>query len=105
MTTRNREGAAKYFYGTFLGCRLPENSAYLTRSFFEHTRTFIRDLPVEPEVKDDLLTSLYTYLKVDQTPTIQVNTFSTTYLPTKSQDDYQNYMGSKHFPTTAVQKD
>lgn len=65
MTQRNREGAAKYFYGTFLGCRMPENSAYLTRSFFENTRDFIRQLSVEPEVKDDLLTSLYTYLKVD----------------------------------------
>jgi hypothetical protein len=105
MTTRNREGAAKYFYGTFLGCRMPENSAYLTRSFFENTRDFIRQLPVQPEVKDDLLTSLYTYLKVDQTPTIQVNSFSTAYLPNEAQDDYTNYMRSKNFPLTAVQKD
>jgi hypothetical protein len=105
MTQRNREGAAKYFYGTFLGCRMPENSAYLTRSFFENTREFIRQLSVEPEVKDDLLTSLYTYLKVDQTPTIQVNSFSTAYLPNETQDDYTNYMRSKSFPLTAVQKD
>ncbi|HEY8125393.1 MAG TPA: nucleoid-associated protein [Methylocystis sp.] len=105
MTTRNREGAAKYFYGTFLGCSLPENSAYLTRAFFEHTRAFIRDLPMEPEKKDDLLTSLYTYLKVDQTPTLQVNSFSTAYLPTDKQDDYTNYMRRKSFPLTAVQKD
>ncbi|MET4179480.1 hypothetical protein ABIB94_001572 [Bradyrhizobium sp. JR7.2] len=105
MTQRNREGAAKYFYGTFLGCRLPENSAYLTRSFFENTREFIRQLPVEPEVKDDLLTSLYTYLKVDQTPIIQVNSFSTAYLPNDAHDQYTNYMRSKNFPLTAVQKD
>jgi nucleoid-associated protein YejK len=105
MTQRNREGAAKYFYGTFLGCRMPENSAFLTRSFFENTRAFIRQLAVEPEVKDDLLTSLYTYLKVDQTPTIQVNSFSTAYLPDEAQDNYTNYMRSKNFPLTAVQKD
>ena len=105
MTTRNRDGAAKYFYGTFLGCQIPENSAYLTRAFFEHTREFIRSLSVEPEVKDDLLTSLYTYLKVDQTPTIQVNSFSTAYLPTEVHDGYTNFMRGKHFPLTAVQKD
>jgi hypothetical protein len=77
----------------------------LTRSFFEHTREFIRSLPVDPEARDDLLTSLYTYLKVDQTPTIQVNTFSTTYLPNANQDDYREFMRSKTFPLTAVQKD
>ncbi|MFZ5735330.1 MAG: nucleoid-associated protein [Pseudomonadota bacterium] len=105
MTTQNREGAAKYFFGTYLGCRIPQNSARLTRVFFDHTRTFIRALPVDPEVKDDLLTSLYTYLKVDQTPTIQVNTFSTAYLPTEARDDYTNYMRGKSFPLNAVQKD
>ncbi len=105
MTTANRDGAAKYFFELFLGCRIPENSAFLTRAFFEHTREFIRELAVDPEVKDDLLTSLYTYLKVDQTPTIQVNNFSTAYLPTGKQDDYRNFMQAKDFPLTAVQKD
>ncbi len=105
MTTANRDGAAKYFFEVFLGCRIPENSAYLTRAFFEYTREFIRQLPVEPELKDDLLTSLYTYLKVDQTPTVQVSSFSTAYLPTATQDDYQAFMQTKHFPLTAVSKD
>ena len=105
MSSTKRDGAAKYFYDLFLGCKIPQNSAYLTRSFFENTREFIRTLPVEPEKKDDLLTSLYTYLKVDQTPTIQVNTFSTSYLPTKSQDDYRAFMQGKRFPLNAVPKD
>lgn len=105
MSAANRESAAKYFYETFLGCRIPENSAFLTRSFFENTKAFIRNLPAEPEVKDDLLTSLYTYLKVDQTPTIQVNTFSTSYLPNERRDDYRAFMEGKNFPMTAVQKD
>lgn len=47
--TGNRDGAAKYFYGVFLGCRFPINSAYLTRSFFESTKDFIRALDVSPE--------------------------------------------------------
>lgn len=105
MTTANRDGAAKYFFESFLGCRIPENSAYLTRAFFEHTREFIRNLPAEPEEKDDLLTSLYTYLKVDQAPTIQVSSFSTAYLSPDKQDDYRTFMEGRNFPLNAVQKD
>lgn len=105
MTAANRQGAAKYFYELFLGCRVPENSAYLTRTFFESTREFIRQLPIGAEDKDDLLTSLYTYLKVDQTPTIEVSSFSNSYLPTESRDDYETFMVSKNFPMNAVQKD
>ena len=105
MTAANRGGAAKYFFDLFLGCRIPVNSAYLTREFFENTREFIRDLPLKAEAKDDLLTSLYTYLKVDQRPSIQVNSFSTTYLPPDSQDDYRTFMKNKKFPLTAVPKD
>jgi hypothetical protein len=104
-TTANRDGAAKYFFESFLGCRVPENSAYLTRAFFEHTRDFIRHLPAEPEEREDLFTSLYTYLKVDQTPTIQVSSFSTAYMPTDKQDDYRSFMQGRNFPLNAVQKD
>jgi hypothetical protein len=105
MTARNREGAARYFFGLFLGCEIPANSAILTKSFFENTREFIRGLDVPAERKADLLTSLYTYLKVDQTPTIEVNTFSNTYIPTESRDPYRTFMAQRDFPTTAVQKD
>jgi hypothetical protein len=105
MTSSNRDGAAKYFYDLFLGCRVPENSAFLTKSFFEHTREFIRQIDVEPEKRVDLLTSLYTYLKVDQTPTIEVNAFSTSYIPTENRDTYRNFMEQRKFPLTAVQKD
>lgn len=105
MSTRNREGAAKYFYGTFLGCQMPENSAFLTRNFFNHTREFVRALNIAPETKDDLLTSLYTYLKVDRTPTIEVSAFSMNYMPTETRDKYSNYMQTRGFPTNAVLKD
>jgi hypothetical protein len=105
MTMANRDGAAKYFFESFLGCRVQENSAHLTRAFFEHTRDFIRNLPAEPEEKEDLLTSLYTYLKVDQTPTIQVSSFSTAYIPADKQDDYRAFMQGQKFPLNAVQKD
>jgi len=105
MTSANREGAAKYFYELFLGCRFRQDSSYLTRAFFDHTREFITQIKVEPEVRDDLLTSLYTYLKVDQRPTIEVSIFAEAYFPPGSRDDYRNFMQRKHFPLTAVQKD
>lgn len=105
MTSRNRDGAARYFFGLFLGCEIPQNSALLTKSFFEHTRDFIKSLDVAPEQKADLLTSLYTYLKVDQSPTVEVNGFSTSYLPTDKRDGYREFMQGREFPLTAVQKD
>lgn len=104
MTIGNREGAARYFFESFLGCRFPVNSAALTKAFFDNTRDFITSMNVPPEKKNDLLTSLYTYLKVDQAPTIQVNTFSTTYLPSATRDDYRDFM-KKKVPLTAIQKD
>ncbi len=105
MSVANRDGAAKYFYDHFLGCRVPENSAFLTKAFFDNTREFIKSLDVAPEKRADLLTSLYTYLKVDKAPTIEVNGFSTSYIPTENQDGYRSFMQGRKFPLTAVQKD
>jgi 37-kD nucleoid-associated bacterial protein len=105
MTRSNRDGAAKYFFDSFLGCRVPENSAFLTKAFFDNTKDFIKSLDVPPEKRADLLTSLYTYLKVDQTPTIEVNGFSTSYIPTETRDSYRAFMRERKFPLTVVQKD
>lgn len=105
MTLSSREGAARYFFETFLGCSIPVDGALLTKAFFENTRDFIKGMPVTPEKKSDLLTSLYTYLKVDQAPTITVNTFSTNFLPANSRDAYRHFMQEKKVPLTAIPKD
>ena len=105
MTSGNRDGAARYFFGSFLGCEFPTNSALLTKAFFDNTREFIKSLVVTAEKRVDLLTSLYTYLKVDQAPTIEVNGFSNSYIPTENQDSYRAFMRERKFPLTAVQKD
>lgn len=104
-TLANRDGAAQYFYEAFLGCQEPKNSAYLTKTFFENTRDFIKRLSVSSEERADLLTSLYTYLKVDQTPQIQVHTFASTYLPPNTHADYRAHMQRHRFPLNAVTKD
>lgn len=105
MTSGKRDDAARYFFGSFLGCEIPTNSAALTKAFFDNTREFIKALDVPSEKKNDLLTSLYTYLKVDQAPTIEVNAFSTTYIPQESRENYREFMVSKKMPLNAINKD
>jgi hypothetical protein len=105
MTPKNRDGAANYFYESFLGCTIPVNSAQLTRRFFEETRAFINLIDVPDEKKSDLLTDLYTYLKVDQSPTVEIAAFSNQYLGPELKDDYETFMQGKSFPTNAVSKD
>lgn len=106
MSSSNRDGAAHYFYGSFLGCELPTNAAQLTKKFYEETRSFINktDLPVED--KADLLTGLYTYLKVDQSPIVEVSAFAKNYMADDAlKDAYASFMRQKSFPGTAVLKD
>src|SRR6266404_5662201 len=105
MTGNKRDGAAQYFYESFLGCTLPINSAQLTKSFFEGTREFINKIDVPDERKSDLLTGLYTYLKVDQSQTVELAAFSSQYLGLDLKDDYEAFMGQRAFPTIAVSKD
>lgn len=105
MSSTKRDGAAQYFYESFLGCTLPMNSARLTRKFFEGTRDFINRIDVPDEEKADLFTGLYTYLKVDQSPTIELAAFSEKYLGRNLRDDYSMFMGQQGFPANAVAKD
>lgn len=101
----NRDGAAVYFYELFLGCAIPQNSAFLTRTFFESTKEFIRELDVSPEKRGDILTGLFTYLKVDNTQTIDIATFADSYLPKGARDNYRSFLTSRNVPTNAIQKD
>lgn len=105
MSAGNRQGAAQYFYEQFLGCKIPDNSPQLTKKFFDATRDFIKGLNVSDEDKSDLLTSLYTYVKVDNSPTIQVSAFANNYLDINVRDQYAASMTEAQFPTIAINKD
>ena len=105
MSSANRDGAAQYFYEAFLGCVIPQNSSFLTKAFFDHTKEFIKRLSLPPEKRADLLTGLYTYLKVDNAPTLSVNAFSKNFLPGDTADDFEAFMKQKKFPLGAIQKD
>ena len=106
MTASNRLGAAQYFYEGFLGCAFPETSARLTKTFHDLTKSFIRGLDIPEENKSDLHNALVTYLKVDQSATVEVSAFAQTYLPDPElRDAYAQFMLDKEFPQNAVPKD
>lgn len=105
MTGTRREAAATYFHSNFLGLDIPEDAAQRVRQFFEKTKDFIRAAPIDQGNKVDLFNGLYTYLKVDQTPTIQVNQFATTYLPDGLSQTYLDFMNVQNFPAGAIAKD
>ncbi|MCY1672135.1 nucleoid-associated protein [Novosphingobium sp. SL115] len=105
LTSSRRDGAANYFYSGFLGLNIPENSAHQIRQFFEKTKDFIRSSDAPVELKTDLYNGLYTYLKVDQRPTIQVQQFADDYMPPDMTDNYTNFMRGQKFPTRAIDKD
>lgn len=106
MTATNRYGAAQYFYEGFLGLKFPQDSARLTRDFYEHTKSFISNLDIPEEQKIDLYTGLYSYLKVEQSPVVEVAAFANQFMETPSMRDvYRDYMQAHHFPVTAVPKD
>ena len=105
MSATNRDGAARYFFEGFLGLELPKSSARMTRIFWEGTSKFIRAVDVSEERRTDLLTGLYTYLRVDQAPNVEVATFANTYLEPNLRDDYRAFMGNEGFPQNAIAKD
>jgi len=105
MTAANRDGAARYFFESFLGLELPKSAARMTRKFWEQTTAFIKAAPVSEELRADLLTGLYTYLRVDQTPNVEVATFANNYMEAALRDDYRTHMRSEGFPANAVAKD
>lgn len=105
MTMANRDAAAHYFYGRFLGCSLPVNAARLTKTFYHAARNFINETNLSDEDKSDLFTSLYTYMKVDKTPTIHTASFASNYLPEDVRDAFSKFMRENDFPENAVPKD
>jgi hypothetical protein len=105
MASAKRDGAALYFYESFLRCNIPHDSSFLTKAFFENAKEFIRGLGLPSDDRADLLTGLYTYLKVDQTPTVSVSAFSKHFLPPSVSDEFASFMKTKKFPMTAIQKD
>jgi hypothetical protein len=105
LTAAARDGAALYFHETFLGLAFPENSAQQTKAFYQKTREFIAAAPIPEEEKVNLYNGLYSYLKLDRSPTVQVATFADQFMEENLGDDYRRHMRRERFPEEAIQKD
>lgn len=106
LTLANRYGAAQYFYDGFLGCAFPQSSARQTKQFHDLTKGFIRAMKITEEDRAVLHNALITYLRADQTPTVSVEAFGQAYLgEAEIRDAYMNFMLSKDFPESAINKD
>lgn len=105
LTAAERDGAALYFHERFLGLTFPQNSAHQTKQFYDKTREFIAGSPIQEEEKVGLYNSLYTYLRLDRSPTLQVGLFAETYMEENLADQYRQHMQRERFPDAAVPKD
>lgn len=105
MTRSETKQAAKYFYESFLGCKISDSSKIVTQNFFLLTREFINELDVDTEKKLDYQDSLYAYLKNKNANTLSIADFSEKNLDTEHRDLYSTYMTASAFPVTDVVKE
>lgn len=98
--------AANYFYDGFMGCSFPKTSDILTKEFFYATKEFItQKANISGQDKVDKMSALYTYLKVDTSPTISVAEFAQRYFADADlKDQYTNFMEAKKVPSTTIHK-
>jgi nucleoid-associated protein YejK len=105
MTRLETKQAAKYFYESFLGCKIADSSKILTQNFFILTGEFINELDIETEKKLDYQDSLYSYLKNKNDSTLSISEFSEKYLDLEHRDIYNSYMLTATFPAIAIVKE
>lgn len=104
MSNTGDNNAARYFYGTFLGCRLADNSQRLTRVFYEETSKHINESKLTTHKRVELKNHLVSYLK-SQDNTINPRTFADRYLPRPLHDSYFSRCQKAGFPARDVSKD
>lgn len=106
LSSSNRDDAAAYFYGHFLGLGFPQTSARQTRIFHQLTKDFIQKMNVDEEEKIGLHNALVAYLKVDQSPTVGIDSFADAYFADDEvKQAYSDHMTSNGFSTMPVNKD
>lgn len=104
MSNTGNNNAARYFYGTFLGCRLADNASRLTRIFYEETSEFINGLKLTAEKRIEARQHLVSYLK-SQENHFSVKEFAERYLPPGFRDAFFKRFKKIEFPSRNVPKD
>jgi nucleoid-associated protein YejK len=105
ISKSHREAAALYFYDAFLGCGLMEDGAYETARFFDLTKEFVRKSDLSRDKKQDLVDALHTFVKAETSSTFTANEYAQQYLPTATQDAFNEFLGAHRFPLRAVVRD
>ena len=104
MSNTGNNNAARYFYGSFLGCRLADSAPRLTRQFYEETCQFIDNLKLTPQKRLEARTHLVSYLK-SQEPHLSVKDFAERFLPADFRDAFAERFRKIKFPPRNVPKD
>lgn len=105
MTSAETSKAALYFYDSFLGCSIAPTNKKLTQDFYVHTKKYIDSMTVPDEDKVELNMALHSYVKTSLSNTISVSDFTDQYIQLEFRDEYNNYMESNKFPSSAIIKD
>ena len=79
--------AAIYFYNSFLKCRIADNASRQTKRFFELARDTIKNAPIKPYERMDLLSDLISYIRGNQ-KIIHPREFASIVLPAQIQDSF-----------------
>jgi hypothetical protein len=104
MSNTGRKEASRYFYQTFLGCKIAATAPRQTRTFFEKTKDFLDKTFTDPEDRITYRGHLVSYLKSPR-PQFSVKDFSESYLPRPLWRDYRKLMKEAGLPSHAVSKD
>lgn len=104
MSNTGDNNAARYFYGTFLGCRLADNAPRLTRLFYEQTSDFINGLNLTAEKRIEARQHLISYLK-SQDKHFSVKEFAERYLSIDLRDSFFHRFKKIQFPARNISKD
>ena len=98
---------ATYFYEGFMGCNFQRNKDVLTRDFYNYTKLFIKqEDKLSGSEKVDLVSALYSYLKVDSSPNINIKEFSDRYfVDPEIKDRYFKQMEKNNVPFNNIRKD
>lgn len=87
MRNSGNSTAAKYFYKTFLGCKLARTASLETKTFFDTARDVITGSSLSQDEKMELSFSLITQFKNNNT-TLEPRTFAQEILPEELQDPF-----------------
>jgi hypothetical protein len=104
MSNSGDTNAARYFYGSFMGCSLLENAARVTRQFYEKTSEYIDKMKLPPAERYEKKQCLISYMK-SQKKSISARDYADDFLEPKFKDGYLEWVYKNGIPKRDMAKD